>query len=390
LVCHANEEDPCAYVDRNLLEGNPHAIIEGMLIGAFGTGAREGFVYVRNGCLLAIEHVGLALGQAYELGLLGPSVLGTDFAFELSLVRGAGALVGGDETALLRSIEGIEGKPTAIDNVETWANVVLIMERGAEVFAEIGTRGNSGTKIFSLAGKVKNTGLVEIPMGMTLGEITESIGGGASGKAPIKAVQTGGPSGGCIPKERFDLPVDYDSLTDAGSSLGSGGMIVVDEQTCMVDVAKYFMRFLKDESCGKCLPCRKGTQRMYEILDDICAGDATVQDLTLLWELAHVVKDTTQCGLGQRAANPVLSTLRYFSEEYLAHLEHGRCPAGVCRALITFAINENCQGCDACAPACPQGAITGTSQQRHRIDPDKCRKCGSCRSVCQTDAVYVT
>jgi NADH-quinone oxidoreductase subunit F len=406
LVCNADEGDPGAYMDRSLLEGNPHAIIEGMLIGAFGTGAREGFVYVRNEYPLAIEHLSLALRQAYELGLLGSKVLGTDFAFDLSLVRGAGAFVCGEETALIRSIEGrtgeprqrppfpvqrgIEGKPTAINNVETWANVVLVMERGAEAFAKIGTRRNSGTKIFSLVGKVKNTGLVEIPMGMTLAEITQSIGGGPSGKAPIKAVQTGGPSGGCIPRDRFDLPVDYDSLTEAGSIMGSGGMIVMDEQTCMVDVAKYFMRFLKEESCGKCLTCRKGTQRMHEILDDICTGQASVQDLTLLRELAHVVKDTTQCALGQTAANPVLSTLRYFSAEYLAHIEHGRCPAGVCKALITFAINENCLGCDACAKACAQGAITGERKQRHRIDPEKCNKCGSCRSVCKTDAVYVT
>lgn len=405
LVCNADEGDPGAYMDRSLLEGNPHAIIEGMLVGAFATGAREGFVYVRNEYPLAIEHLTLALRQAREVGLLGEAILGTGFSFDLSLVRGAGAFVCGEETALLRSIEGktgeprqrppfpidrgIEGNPTAINNVETWANVVLVLERGADAFAKIGTRRNSGTKIFSLVGKVKNTGLVEIPMGMTLAEITEGIGGGPSGRAPIKAVQTGGPSGGCIPAERFDLPVDYDSLTEAGSIMGSGGMIVMDEQTCMVDVARYFMRFLKEESCGKCFTCRKGTQRLYEILDGICCGEASKQDLSLLWELAQVVKDTTQCGLGQTAANPVLSTLRYFNSEYLAHIERGQCPAGVCKALITFAINDQCLGCGSCRKACSQGAISGERKQRHRIDPEKCNKCGSCRSVCKTGAVTV-
>ncbi|MHC4505743.1 MAG: NADH-ubiquinone oxidoreductase-F iron-sulfur binding region domain-containing protein, partial [Planctomycetota bacterium] len=375
LVCNADEGDPGAYMDRSVLEGNPHSIIEGMLIGAYGTGATEGIIYVRNEYPLAIKHLIAALEQAHELGLLGENVLGTGFSFDILLVKGAGAFVCGEETALIRSIEGrigeprqrppfpiergIDGKPTAINNVETWANIPVIIGQGAEAFAEIGTENNSGTKIFSLVGKITNTGLVEVPMGITIGEVTGEIGGGPSDKTRIKAVQTGGPSGGCIPADRFDLPIDYDSLTEAGSIMGSGGMIVMDEGTCMVDVARYFMNFLKDESCGKCFTCRKGTQRMYEILDDISKGDGEPEHLELLDELARVVKDTTMCGLGQTAPNPVLSTLRYFRDEYLEHIERKRCPAGVCKALITFSINESCTGCRACVKACPEDAITG-------------------------------
>ena len=406
LVCNADEGDPGAYMDRSVLEGNPHAIIEGMLIGACATGATEGIVYVRNEYPLAIEHLTVALSQAREAGLLGENVLGTGFSFDISIVRGAGAFVCGEETALIRSIEGkmgeprqrppfpiqkgIDGKPTAINNVETWANIPVIIERGAQTFAKLGTKGSSGTKVFSLVGKIRNTGLVEVPMGMTIGEMVREIGGGPANGAPIKAVQTGGPSGGCIPAERFDLPIDYDSLADAGSIMGSGGMIVMDEHTCMVDVAKYFMNFLKDESCGKCFSCRKGTQRMYEILDGISKGKGTREDLALLEELALVVKDTTMCGLGQTAPNPVLSTLRYFRNEYLEHIEKGHCPAGVCKALITFSINENCTGCGACAKACPEGAITGERKGQHSVDSDKCIRCGACRSACKFDAVVVT
>ncbi len=406
LVCNADEGDPGAYMDRSVLEGNPHSIIEGMLLGAYGTGATEGIVYVRNEYPLAIKHLTTALEQAQQLGLLGENILGTKFSFDVHLVKGAGAFVCGEETALIRSIEGkmgeprqrppfpiergIDGKPTAINNVETWANIPIIIERGAEAFAEIGTERNSGTKIFSLVGKITNTGLVEVPMGITIGEITGDIGGGPSGKTRIKAVQTGGPSGGCIPAERFDLPIDYDSLTEAGSIMGSGGMIVMDEGTCMVDVARYFMNFLKDESCGKCFTCRKGTQRMYEILDDISKGDGRPEQLELLDELARVVKDTTMCGLGQTASNPVLSTLRYFQDEYLEHIKKKRCPAGVCKALIAFSINESCTGCRACVRACPEEAITGEKKQRHTIDPGKCIKCGACKSVCKFDAVEVT
>ena len=350
LVCNADEGDPGAYMDRSVLEGNPQSIIEGMIIGAYGTGATQGIVYVRSEYPLAIKHLGVALRQARELGLLGENILGTDFTFDVEIVKGAGAFVCGEETALIRSIEGkmgeprqrppypvekgIEGKPTAINNVETWANIPHIFRLGAEEYAKIGTEGNSGTKIFSLVGKIKNTGLVEVPMGIAVKDIVYEIGGGSVGKAKIKAVQTGGPSGGCIPTELFELPIDYDSLAEAGSIMGSGGMIVMDENTCMVDVAKYFMNFLKDESCGKCFTCRKGTQRMYEILDDISKGKGSVEQLELLEELAYVVQDTTMCGLGQTASNPVLSTLRYFRKEYERHVIDKKCDSFVCRDLV--------------------------------------------------------
>ena len=350
LVCNADEGDPGAYMDRSVIEGNPHSIIEGMIIGAYGTRATHGVIYIRSEYPLAIRHLSVALRQARELGLLGENILGAGFSLDIAVIRGAGAFVCGEETALIRSIEGktgeprqrppypiqkgVEGKPTAINNVETWANIPHIFRLGAEEFAKIGTKGNSGTKIFSLVGKIKNTGLVEVPMGITVKEIVYDIGGGAPGKAKIKAVQTGGPSGGCIPTELFDLPIDYDSLAEAGSIMGSGGMIVMDQDICMVDVAKYFMNFLKDESCGKCFTCRKGTQRMYEILDDISKGKATLEELDLLEELAHVVQDTTMCGLGQTASNPVLSTLRYFREEYERHVIDKRCDSFVCRDLV--------------------------------------------------------
>jgi NADH:ubiquinone oxidoreductase subunit F (NADH-binding)/NAD-dependent dihydropyrimidine dehydrogenase PreA subunit/(2Fe-2S) ferredoxin len=404
LVCNADEGDPGAYMNRSVLEGNPHSVIEGMLIGAYGTGATEGVIYVRNEYPLAIKHLIIALRQAGEIGLLGENVLGTDFCFDIRLVRGAGAFVCGEETALIRSIEGrigeprqrppfpvqkgILGKPTAINNVETWTNIPLIVKHGAQAFAQVGKK-NAGTKIFSLVGKVKNSGLVEVPMGMTIGQIIHDIGGGPSGKAKIKAVQTGGPSGGCIPASMFHLPIDYESLTKAGSIMGSGGMIVMDENTCMVDVAKYFMGFLKDESCGKCFTCRKGTQRMYELLDDITRGKGTPAHLELLEELAQVVKDTAMCGLGQTAPNPVLSTLRYFRDEYMAHIQDKRCPAGVCRELIRFSINDNCTGCGACQRVCPAEAITGEKKKPHSIDPAKCIKCGACRSVCKFEAIDV-
>jgi len=405
LVCNADEGDPGAYMDRSVLEGNPHSIIEGMLIGAYATGATEGVIYVRNEYPLAIKHLKVALEQARELRLVGDDILGTGLAFQLHLVQGAGAFVCGEETALIRSIEGkmgeprqrppfpiakgIDGKPTAINNVETWANIPLIVEKGAAEFLKVGTRNNSGTKIFSLVGKIANTGLVEVPMGISIREIVEEIGGGPVGRAPIKGVQTGGPSGGCIPASRFDLAIDYDSLAQAGSIMGSGGMIVMDGNTCMVDLAKYFMGFLKDESCGKCFTCRKGTQRMYEILDDVSRGCASLEQLELLEELAQVVKDTTMCGLGQTAPNPVLSTLRYFRDEYLEHIERRRCPAGVCKELITYSIGESCRGCQACVKACHSGAIRGEKKARHRIETAKCIKCGACRSVCKWDAVAV-
>jgi NADH-quinone oxidoreductase subunit F len=361
LVCNADEGDPGAYMDRSILEGNPHSIIEGMIIGAYGTGVTEGIIYVRNEYPLAIKHLMIALRQARDLGLLGENIFGTGFSFDIKLVKGAGAFVCGEETALMRSIEGkmgeprqrppfpvqsgINGSPTAINNVETWANIPIIIRNGAESFKKIGTKNNSGTKIFSLVGKIRNTGLVEVPMGITIGEIIYDIGGGPVGNATIKAVQTGGPSGGCIPAEMFDLTIDYDSLSAAGSIMGSGGMIVMDEHTCMVDVAKYFMSFLKDESCGKCFTCRKGTQRMHELLDDISKGQGSLDKLDLLGELAAAVKDTTMCGLGQSASNPVLSTLNYFYNEYMEHLVDKRCKAFICSDLVGAP----------CQSACPLG-----------------------------------
>ncbi len=361
LVCNADEGDPGAYMDRSVLEGNPHSVIEGMIIGAYATGATKGIIYVRNEYPLAIKHLVIALRQARELGVLGDNILGSGFSFDIELVRGAGAFVCGEETALIRSIEGkmgeprqrppfpvqkgINGNPTAINNVESWANISVIIRDTARKYSKIGTKGNSGTKIFSLVGKIKNTGLVEVPLGIKINEVVYDIGGGPAGDAKIKAVQTGGPSGGCIPASMFDLSIDYDSLTKAGSIMGSGGMIVMDENTCMVDVARYFMNFLKDESCGKCFTCRKGTQRMYEILDDITKGNARLEDLDLLEELALVVKDTTMCGLGQSAPNPVLSTLRYFRHEYVRHIVDKRCDAFVCKDLVGAP----------CQSACPVG-----------------------------------
>jgi NADH:ubiquinone oxidoreductase subunit F (NADH-binding)/NAD-dependent dihydropyrimidine dehydrogenase PreA subunit len=393
-------------MDRSLLEANPHSIIEGMLIGAFATRATDGVAYVRSEYPLAIEHLECALRQAREMGLLGETILGSTLCFDITAVRGAGAFVCGEETALIRSIEGktgeprqrppfpvqrgVYGKPTLINNVETWANVPLIIRHGARDFARVGTPNNTGTKIFSLVGNIANTGLVEVPMGMTIHEIVHEIGGGSVSEAEIKAIQTGGPSGGCIPAARFDLPIDYEGLTEAGSIMGSGGMIAMDEGTCMVDLAKYFTNFLKDESCGQCFSCRKGTQRMYEILNDISQGVGTAEQLTLLEELAQVVKDTGMCGLGQTAPNPVLSTLRYFRDEYLEHIENHRCPAGVCRELITFAINENCRGCQQCIEVCPADAITGQKREPHAVDPNECVRCGACKTACNFDAVQVS
>ena len=397
LVCNADEGDPGAYMDRSVLEGNPHSIIEGMIIGAYGTGATEGIVYVRNEYPIAVKHLNIALKQARQLGLLGENILGTDFSFDIKVVKGAGAFVCGEETALIRSIEGkmgeprqrppfpvqkgIDGKPTAINNVETWANIPLIFRLGAEKFAGIGTDKNSGTKIFSLVGKIKNTGLVEVPMGISIKDIVYDIGGGPVGKAKIKAVQTGGPSGGCIPAKKFDLPVDYDSLTKAGSIMGSGGMIVMDENTCIVDVAKYFMNFLKDESCGKCFTCRKGTQRMHEILDDISKGKGTIEHLDLLKELAEAVKDTTMCGLGQTASNPVLSTLHYFQDEYHRHVVDKKCDSFVCKELVGAP----------CQAACPLGTEVwryvaliekGKYKEAYRVIRDANPFPSACARVC--------
>jgi len=361
IICNCDEGDPGAYMDRSLLEGNPNSIIEGMLISAFAIGATEGIIYVRGEYPLAIKHTVIALRQAVDLGILGIEILGSDFSFDINIIRGAGAFVCGEETALIKSVEGfmgeprqrppypiekgLNGNPTCINNVETLANIPIIIKKSAKEYVKVGTPGNTGTKIFSLVGKIKNTGLVEVPLGIKISEVVYDIGGGAPGKAKIKAIQTGGPSGGCIPAEMFDTPVDYDSLAKAGSIMGSGGMIVMDETTCMVDVAKYFMNFLKEESCGKCFTCRKGTQRMYEILDDITSGKGTAEHLDLLEELAYVVKDTTMCGLGQSASNPVLSTLRYFRHEYDRHILEKKCDAYVCKDLIGAP----------CQSACPVG-----------------------------------
>ena len=406
IICNADEGDPGAYMDRSLLEGNPHRVLEGMIIGAYAVGAEEGIIYVRDEYPLAVKHIFLAISQAEKLGLLGEKILGTDFNFRIHVSKGAGAFVCGEETALIASVEGRVGeprqrppfpaikglwkKPTNINNVETWANIPLIVEKGADWFSKIGTKGSKGTKIFSLVGKINNTGLVEVPMGITLREVIFDIGGGIPGGKEFKAVQTGGPSGGCLPKDKLDLPIDYEGLTEAGSIMGSGGMIVMDENTCMVDVAKYFLNFLRDESCGKCLSCREGTQRMWEIVTEISEGKGKEEDIRLLEELAHTTKDASLCGLGQTAANPVLSTLRYFGDEYIAHVKDKTCPAGVCKELITYSILEDkCTGCLACIKVCPQDAISGELKKVHVLDQEKCIKCGACFEVCQFDAIKI-
>ncbi|MCP2620121.1 NADH-quinone oxidoreductase subunit NuoF [Candidatus Aminicenantes bacterium AC-334-K16] len=406
VICNADEGDPGAYMDRSLMEGNPHRVLEGMIIGAYAIGAQEGYIYIRDEYPLALHHITLAIEQARAYGLLGENILGSGFNFEVYISKGAGAFVCGEETALIASIEGRVGeprqrppfpaqkglwnRPTNINNVETWANVPLIIQNGPEWFNSIGSNGSKGTKIFSLVGKINNTGLVEVPMGITLREIIFDIGGGIPGGKKFKAVQTGGPSGGCIPAEKLDLPIDYESLTEAGSIMGSGGMIVMDENTCMVDVAKYFLNFLRDESCGKCLSCREGTQRMWEIVTDITEGKGKEGDIELLESLAKAVKDASLCGLGQTAANPVLSTIRYFRHEYEAHIKEKKCPAGVCKALIRYRIiEEKCTGCLACLRVCPSEAITGELKKPHVIDPEKCIKCGACFEVCNFDAIII-
>ena len=410
LVCNGDEGDPGAFMDRSILEADPHAVIEGMVIGAKAMGATDGFVYVRNEYPLAVERLGLALEQARAYGLLGPDILGTGFDFDIQIKRGAGAFVCGEETALLASIEGRLGepkprppypaqrglwdKPTCINNVETWATVPVIIDRGAKWFSGIGTETSKGTKVFSLVGKINNTGLVEVPMGMTLREIIFEIGGGIPGGKAFKAVQTGGPSGGCIPKEKIDLPIDYESLTKAGSMMGSGGMVVMDEDTCMVDIARYFLSFTQDESCGKCTPCREGTKAMLEILTRITEGQGVQDDLVLLEQLASAIKDTALCGLGKTAPNPVLTTLRYFREEYEAHIRDKTCPARVCRSLNVYTIDADpClgkgRGCDVCRRNCASDAITGRKNEAHAIDQAKCIKCGVCFEVCHFGAVRI-
>ena len=406
IICNADEGDPGAFMDRSLLEGNPHSVLEGMLIGAHALGAREGYIYVRAEYPLAVKHLQVALAQAEEYGLLGDNILGSKLDFHIHLFQGAGAFVCGEETALIASIEGrvgepcqrppypvekgLWGKPTVINNVKTWASVPVIIKHGPDWYAAIGTERSKGTMVFSLVGKINNTGLVEVPMGTTLREMIEGIGGGIPNGKALKAVQIGGPSGGCIPTSLIDLPIDYEALTAAGSMMGSGGMVVMDEDTCMVDVARYFMEFLEEESCGKCFPCREGTQRMREILTRICQGKGSEADLNLLEDLGWMVQETSLCGLGQTAPNPVLTTLRYFRDEYLAHVREKRCPAKVCRELITYRIEPTlCDGCGACVRVCASEAILGEKKQVHSIDNGRCIKCGACLEVCQPKAVLV-
>lgn len=406
VIVNCDEGDPGAFMDRALMEGNPHSIIEGLIIGAYAIGSHQGYIYVRDEYPLAVENTGIALEQAREHGLLGKDIMGSGFDFDVEIYRGAGAFVSGESSALMSSLEGkvgapkpkyahtsvkgLRNKPTNLNNVETWANVPLIIIKGADWFTSIGTAGSTGTKIFSLVGKVNNTGLVEVPMGITLREIIYDIGGGIPNNKKFKAVQTGGPSGGCIPENLIDTAVDFDELTKLGSMMGSGGMIVMDEDTCMVDVARYFINFLVDESCGNCVPCREGLERMSEILTDICGGLGTEGDIELLEELSEVMKDTSMCALGKTAPNPVLTTIRYFRDEYDAHIKEKKCPAHVCKALIEYSIDaEKCTGCLACLKACPEDAISGEKEKVHTINLEKCSKCGICYDTCKFDAVIV-
>jgi NADP-reducing hydrogenase subunit HndC len=406
LVCNADEGDPGAFMDRSIIESDPHSVLEGMIIGARAIGASHGYIYIRHEYPLARQRLIKAIGQAEEYGLLGENIFGAGFEFDISIQQGAGAFVCGEETSLIASLEGrapeprvrppfpaesgVWDAPTNINNVETWANVPEIINKGANWFSSIGTETSKGTKVFSVVGKVKNTGLVEVPMGITLREIVYDIGGGITNDKKFKAVQTGGPSGGCIPESLLDLPIDYEKLAQVGSIMGSGGLIVMDEETCMVDVARYFLEFLKDESCGKCTACREGIDVMHGILVRICEGNGAEGDIELLEELAQAVKDSSLCALGGTAPNPVLSTIRYFRDEYQSHIQDKSCPAGVCKALITFSIDaEKCKGCRLCAKNCPQEAITGQAKEPHIIDQDKCIKCGVCADVCKFEAVSV-
>jgi NADH:ubiquinone oxidoreductase subunit F (NADH-binding) len=388
------------------LEGNPHLVLEGMMIGAWAIGARQGYVYVRNEYPLAVKHTRVAVQQAREFGLLSDNILGSPFSFDIDIARGGGSFVCGESTALMASLEGKVGeprpkdvhtvvdglwhKPTTLNNVETWANVPSIILNGSSWFASKGSKGSKGTKILALTGHIKNTGLVEVEMGTTIKTVVFDIGGGGANGKPIKAVQTGGPSGGCLPADRFGLAVDFDELAKAGSMVGSGGMVVMNEDTCMVDVAKYFLTFLQDESCGKCVPCRLGIDRMLEIITDITEGNGTPQQISLLEELGATVSQTALCGLGKTAANPVLSTLRYFRDEYETHISEKKCPAGVCQALVTYKVDpEKCTCCGICKRGCPHKAIIGKKKQVHAINLDLCQKCGICKSECDFDAIQV-
>ena len=404
VCCNADEGDPGAFMDRSILEGDPHVIIEAMAIAGYAIGATQGYVYIRAEYPIAVQRLQAAIDQAREYGLLGKNIFGTDFCFDMELRLGAGAFVCGEETALMTSIEGnrgeprprppfpavkgLFGKPTILNNVETYANVPRIILNGADWFKSMGTEKSKGTKVFALGGKIHNTGLVEIPMGTTLREVVEEIGGGIPNGKKFKAAQTGGPSGGCIPVDHFDIPIDYDNLIAIGSMMGSGGLIVMDEDTCMVDIAKFFLEFTVDESCGKCTPCRIGTKRLLEMLTKITKGQATLEDIDKMEELCYYIKDNSLCGLGQTAPNPVLSTLKFFRDEYVAHVVDKKCPAGVCKDLLSYRIIEDkCKGCTACARKCPVGAISGAVKTPHIIDTEKCIKCGACVDTCKFAAI---
>ena len=404
VCCNADEGDPGAFMDRSVLEGDPHVVIEAMAIAGYAIGATQGYIYIRAEYPIAVQRLQIAIDQAREYGLLGKNIFDSGFDFDLDIRLGAGAFVCGEETALMTSIEGNRGeprprppfpaesglfkKPTVLNNVETYANIPQIILNGADWFASMGTEKSKGTKVFALGGKIHNTGLVEVPMGTTLREVIYEIGGGIPNSKKFKAAQTGGPSGGCIPAEHLDIPIDYDNLIAIGSMMGSGGLIVMDEDNCMVDIAKFFLQFTVDESCGKCTPCRIGTKRLYEMLEKITSGNATMEDLDKMEKLCYYIKNNSLCGLGQTAPNPVLSTLRYFKNEYIAHVQDKKCPAGVCQDLLTYKIIDlKCKGCTACARGCPVGAISGTVKQPHTIDTAKCIKCGACMAKCKFGAI---
>ena len=403
VCCNADEGDPGAFMDRSVLEGDPHSVIEAMTIAAYAVGGTQGYIYVRAEYPIAVDRCRIAIKQAREYGLLGKNILGTDFSFDIELRLGAGAFVCGEETALMVSVEGnrgeprprppfpankgLFGKPTLLNNVETYANITQIIMNGPDWFASMGTEKSKGTKVFALGGKIVNTGLVEVPMGTTLREIVYDIGGGIPKGKQFKAAQTGGPSGGCIPPQHLDVPIDYDKLIEIGSMMGSGGLIVMDEDTCMVDIAKFFLEFTVDESCGKCTPCRIGTKRLLEMLNKVTDGTATMEDLDKMEELCYYIKENSLCGLGQTAPNPVLSTLRYFRDEYETHIKEKRCPAKVCKKLVSYHITDACKGCTLCKRNCPVGAIEGEVRQKHVIDQSKCIKCGACMDGCRFKAI---